>query len=335
LCGNEEEMVSTIASVIQEIISLRLTNRAPPRTQFYVFSHSEQSALQRYLIETALTSDTDDFEAQNALRLCIGALCEGALLLSTSFQPLILSGALWDFLGQKGRRTKAEMKTCLERLGLPTEGTLEQLRTRIQDGVQRLKAEGGRSSSGDNGNPELGQLPRVVVVKREVERLLALPVPGYWDLPELAAALLSVDPKCPSDEDIFIQYRNNAVDQVDSSLETRNWCISEVIRCLRTSVSSRSTGGAELLVNEARVLTAHFMDICRQPQLRKLFFMQQVCRPIQHGYLLLNGPYSLKYWRNYTNFGDPVLTAVQTRLSWNTVLHSPTRPTQCQIISST
>jgi hypothetical protein len=276
-CGGAEELVPTLASIIRSIIDQRANNRAPPRTQFYVFSHGERSALQRHLIFTALTSDGEDPEAQEALRLCIGALSEGASLLSTTLQPLVLSGALLDFLAQRGRMKKSEMIMCLERLGLSTEGTQEQLRVRIQDGIQRLKLEGGRPSTGDNGNPELGQLSRVVVVKKEVERLLALPLPGYWDLPECAAALLSVDPKCPSDEDIFIQYRNEAIENVDASLETRNWCVKEVLRRLRTSVCSRSTGRPELLVNEARVLTTNFMDICRQPQLRKLFFMQQVC----------------------------------------------------------
>jgi hypothetical protein len=275
--GSEEELISTLATVIRSIIDQRSNSRPAPRTQFYMFSPGEQSALQRHLIHTALISDEDDSRAQEALRLCIGALSQGASLLMTSLQPLVLSGALLDFLAQKGRMNKAEMVMCLERLELSTEGTQEQLRVRIHDEIQRLKREGGWSPTGDDGSPELGQLPRVVVLKREVERLLALPVPGYWDLPECAAALLSIDPKCPSDEVIFIQYRSEAIEEVDASLETRNWCIKEVLRCLRTKISSRSRGEPELLVNEARVLAPNFMDICRQPQLRKLFFMQQVC----------------------------------------------------------
>ena len=41
---------------------------------------------------------------------------------------------------------------------------------------------------------ELEQLPRVVVVAREVERLLALPIAGYWDLPECVLAAFSKFP---------------------------------------------------------------------------------------------------------------------------------------------
>jgi hypothetical protein len=276
-CANAG-LIQTLASVIRYIISLHSESRPAPRTQFYVFTPGEQSALQDHLINAAsITSDADETEAQTDLRLCIGALSEGASVLSTSVQPLVLSGALLDFLGYKDCWSEEEMKICLERLGLSSDGSTGQLRARIQDKIRKLKAEGGRSPAGENSNPELGQLPRIVVVKREVERLLALPVPGYWDLPECAAALLPVDPHCPSDEDIFIQYRYQALEIVDASLEMRNRCISDVLRCLRTRVSDRSTGGPELLLNEARVLTPRFMDLCKQPQLRKLFFMQQVC----------------------------------------------------------
>jgi len=125
---------------------------------------------------------------------------------------------------------------------------------------------------------ELGQLPRVVVVAREVERLLALPIPGYWDLPECASLLLSQNPQCPSDDDIFLDHKEGRSIQVKIGLQKRNWCIHEVIRNVRVRVASATTGHPELLVNEARVLSAEFMDICRQEHLRKLFFMQQVRR---------------------------------------------------------
>jgi hypothetical protein len=280
ICGSRDELVPELTSVIKTILNLTSPHQKSFRTQFYIFSPSEHAALQSHLINTALTVDEGDVESQTSIRFCIGALCEGAYLLLTSFQPLVLSGALLDFLGRKGQRNKAELKTCLERLHLSTEGSIEQLRTRIQEEVQRLKAEGGRLATGgrdDGRRTELGQLPRIVVVKSEVERLLALPVPGFWDLPECASTLLPRDPKCPSDENIFAQYRDNAISEVETMLEERNWCIMEVLRCLRMQISTRSTGGAELLVNDARVLSANFMDICQQSSLRKLFFMQQVC----------------------------------------------------------
>jgi len=235
-------------------------------------------ALQGHIIEAALTADLANQQTQAAIRLCIGALCEGSNLLSTLFQPLILSGAMLDFT-RKGR-TKADLQMCLERLGLLTTGTVDQLRLRLQDKIEQLKAEGGRSmtkgSCDEDKRTELGQLPRVVVVKKQVESLLALPIPGYWDLPECALALLPKSPRCLGDEDIFHQYKHGPRGQVESSLAQRNRCIFNVVKDLRRRVSSHSTGRPDLLVNQARVLSVKFMDICKVDCLRKLFFMQQV-----------------------------------------------------------
>jgi len=248
-------------------MNLRSVSDPAPRTQFYIFSLAEHSLLQRHLIETALT-----FTLQDDIRLCIGALSEGASLLSTAFQPLVLSGAFLDFLGKKGARKKAELQMCLERLGLSSEGTVEQLRLRVTEEIERLKREGGRLTAGSS-RMELGHLPRVVVVAREIERLLALPIPGYWDLPECASSLLSQNPECPSDDDLFLDHKEGRSIQVNIGLQKRNWCIHEVVQNVRVRVAS-----ATILVNEARVLSAEFMDICRQEHLRKLFFMQQVRR---------------------------------------------------------
>lgn len=274
--GHRDNLILVLASTIRDILGLRSSSDTVPRTQFYVFSFGEQIALQSHLIENALASTSTNLGAGSDIRLCIGALSEGASLLSTSFQPLILSGALLDFLTRKGRLSKVELIACLQRLDLPTGGSTEQLLARIQEEIQRLKSEGGRPVMTDTDDQdrraELGQLPRIVVVKKEVERLLAFPLPGYWDLPECASVLIPVDPHCPSDDDILVHYRNGIDVQVITALQKRNWCVHQVIRHLRARVS----GTPGLLVNEARVLSSNFMDICRQESLRKLFFMQQV-----------------------------------------------------------
>lgn len=275
--GEGGDLVPALASLIRTILDLQSRYDPIPRTQFYVFSSTEHAILQRHLIDTALTVGSVDIAMQAAVRLCIGALSEGASLLSTVFQPLVLSGALLDFLGKKGARKKAELQTCLQRLGLSSDGTVEQLRLRITEEVERLKRGGGRRSPGSS-RMELGQLPRVVVAAREVERLLALPIAGYWELPECASLLLSQNSRCPSDDDIFLDHKEGRTVQAKIALQKRNWCIHEVIRNLRVRVASATTGLPELLVNEARVLSAEFMDICKQEQLRKLFFMQQVRR---------------------------------------------------------
>lgn len=272
--GLGNDMVAALAALIRNIIDLRTDEEFGPSTQFYVYSAAEHALLQRHLIDTALTVGPHDFMVQTAVRLCIGALSEGASLLTTAFQPLVLSGALLDFLGKKGARKKAELQMCAGRLGLSSDGTVEQLRLRIMNEIERLKREGGRSLG---SRMELGQLPRIVVVAREVERLLALPIPGYWDLVDCASCLLSPEPSCPSDDDIFVLHKDGKSVQVKIALQRRNWCIFGIVKSIRTRVSSSATGKPELLVNNARVLSADFMDICRQEHLRKLFFMQQVC----------------------------------------------------------
>lgn len=276
--GTGDDLVPALASLIQRILDLRSEiDGHVPRTQFYVFSQSEHSILQRHLIDTALTLGPLDVRLHFAVRLCIGALSEGASHLSTAFQPLVLSGALLDFLGKKGSRKKAEFQMCLERLGLETEGTVDQLRSRISNEIDRLKRDGGRLASGSS-RFELGQLPRVVVMAKEVDRLLALPIPGYWDLPECAALLLPSQqtPKCPTDDDIYLYHKNGKNVQVKNALKIRNWHIYEMIKILRVRVHNSTIGRPNLLVNDARVLSAEFMDICKQEHLRKLFFMQQV-----------------------------------------------------------
>lgn len=264
-------MIPTLVSILKQIFSLNETVRPVPLTQFYVFSAGEQAALQAHLINSALTSTAGD-----DVRLCIGALAQGASLLQTTFQPLLLSGALLNFMA-KGR--KAELQMYLDRMGLQvsTSGTVEQLRARIQEEIQRLQNEG--RSGDDDRRTELGQLPRVVVLKKELESLLALPVPGFWDLAECAFTLLpasSVDRKCPNDEDIFNAYKSSSEDReaFEDKLEQRNASIYAVLQNMRTRISS---GGAKLLVNDAKKLTANFIDLCREENLRKLFFMQQVC----------------------------------------------------------
>ncbi|KAJ6593412.1 hypothetical protein B0H19DRAFT_921449 [Mycena capillaripes] len=266
--GSDTTFISTLTTILRQILPLNETVWPVPLTQFYVFSAGEQAALQAHLIDNALTSTSVD-----DIRLCIGALAQGVSLLQTTFQPLLLSGALLNFM-IKGRKT--ELQAYLDRMGMhvSTSGTIEALRQRIQQEIQRLQDEG--RSSDDDRRTELGQLPRIVVLKKEVESLLALPVPGSWDLAECAFTLLppaSLDRRCPNDEDIFNAYKRNACQEaLEDKLEQRNSSIYAVLQNMRTRISS---SGGKLLVNDARKLTANFMDVCKEDNLRKLFFMQQ------------------------------------------------------------
>ncbi|KAJ7270062.1 hypothetical protein B0H12DRAFT_1178144, partial [Mycena haematopus] len=265
--GTQTSFLPMLAAMLRKILSLNETVRPVPLTQFYVFSVGEQTALQSHIINSALASTPDD-----DIRLCIGALAQGVSLLQTRFQPLLLSGALLTFMA-KGR--KADLQTCLDRMGVPvsTSGSVDQLRARIQQEIQRLQNDG--RSDEDDRRTELGQLPRVVVLKKELESLLALPIPGSWDLAECALALLpksSPDRKCPNDEDVFNAYKSNDQEALEDKLEQRNTSIYAVLQNMRARISS---SGATLLVNDAKKLTSNFIDVCKEDNLRKLFFMQQ------------------------------------------------------------
>lgn len=268
LCS-ADDIIGNLASLLRSINSVQTST---PTSQFYVWSPAEQLLLQAHIINAALTSSASNDD----IRLCIGALAQGASLLQTTFQPLLLSGALLGFLS-KGKRIKAEHKACLERLGLSTEGTVDVLRKRIDTEIRRIQQESTGPGQEDRRRKELGQLPRVVVLKREIDRQLALPIPGYWDLPECISILLPSQEACPSDEDIFAAYKRADEDGlIDELLLRRNRSILLVLKEFRRRTTS--VVGNSLLVNEAKILSTHFMDICKETHIRKLFFMQQVCR---------------------------------------------------------
>ena len=288
LFGMQETFISDLASILQYILDLNEAANKPLRTQCYVFSAAERSALQRSLINATLTSDELDDEVQDAIRTCIGALCEGAAFLATTFQPIVLSGALLGFLAKKGGVTTAELKLCLRRLGLPNgKGTDEEMRQRIRDELERLKdlgiRTGGSNSDGteksvdkSDRRREIGSLPRVVILKNALEQLLALPIPGYWDLTGCHRDLRTSSLISPSDEDIYSVYIADQQADLERLLRDRNSCIYEVLCQARQRATNDGMSKKDILVNEARVLTSEFMDICCQDHLRKLFFMQQV-----------------------------------------------------------
>lgn len=275
--GPGDELITSLAHLIRTVLCTQ-SNIPGLSTQFYVWSSTEQVTLQNYLVNCALTANADDSD----IRLCIGALAQGASLLQTTFQPTLLSGALLSFLA-KGKRTKVEHHACLKRMGLPTTGTAEELRKRVDAAIRTLQQEAELPNGIREKYKEFGQLPRVVVLKREVERLLALPVAGYWDLPECTMALLpDLDLHCPSDEDIFTAYKMEAAEQLaKEQLLSRNRCIYAVLKDLRSRTSGHQ--GYQLLVNEAKMLSGNFMDLCIEDNFRKLFFMQQAShKPTSH-----------------------------------------------------
>ncbi|KAF9268559.1 hypothetical protein L218DRAFT_852695 [Marasmius fiardii PR-910] len=258
--GNGENLISSLARTIRSIMS---SAPAPPSAQFYVFSASENSALQTYLVNAALNSS----ESNDDIRACIGTLAQGASLLQTTFQPLVLSGGLLDFLTNKQKR-KSDLIGCLERMNLPTNGTVEVLRQRIQEHLRKLQYQG----AGERRRKEFGQLARVVVLKTEIERCLALPIPGFWDLPGCAAVLVapSTEMRCPTDEELYATYKDGS--PLGPLLQDRNQSIFTVLCSYRKRLLASKK---DILINTATPLSLNFMDLCREEKLRKLFYMQQ------------------------------------------------------------
>lgn len=270
LVGASFNLVATLAGVIRSILELepRATG-SHFTTQFYMFSQTEVSLLQRHLIDIALSSSGEpDFN--DDLHLCIGAVCEGASLLATEFTPSILSGAFLDFLHRKGVRTERELIICAERLGLDSSGTTDELLARIKDEIRRVQEAGGRVPHGTSASAsqQVGQLPLVVSLKRELERMLALPIPGHWDLPDSASIIFNEESRTLSDDNLYELFKDGRLGELSKSLVLRNKCIFAVLEALRDQAGY-------LMVNKACRLSVEFMDLCHQPQLKKLFFMQQ------------------------------------------------------------
>lgn len=229
-----------------------------------------------HLIQTALSKDSQ--AKTKDIRLCLGALCEGTSLLLTTFQPQILSGVLLSFLSKKNNLKKDSLQVCCQRLGLDDEGTVDSLRKRIETEHKRLAEIGGRAGD-ELHRREVGQLGKVVVLKREIERLISLPIPGYVDLPQTAELLLAGKKTCKSDDVLFGEWT-----QRDSTTSTEPWVagLRDRNRCMRALVNNvrqriRDAGLTEkILLNEAKALEVGMMDICESDKLRKLMFMLQV-----------------------------------------------------------
>ena len=212
-------------------------------------------------------------ESNDDIRICIGALAQGASSLQTTFQPPVLEHGLLVFLANKQRRRK-DLIACLERMNLPTHGNMEELRQRIKSELERFKNNGDEEN--DGLRKEFAQLPRVVVLKSEIEQLLALPIPGFWDLSQCAQIMLTPPGStCPTDEQLYAAYQYER--STLHLLQNRNRFIFRVLCSLRNLLY---TSSLNILINTAKPLFVNFMELCKEDSLRKLFYMQQVCNDL-------------------------------------------------------
>lgn len=250
---------------------IRTDAPAAARTQIYTYSTSERDAIISHLISAAVS----DTYSPDDIRLCLGTLCEGASLLLTDYQPLILSGVLLSFLSKKNSLKLQQLKTCCQRLGLDDTGTAEVLRVRIEAEQKRLAGTADSVECAPRRR-EVGQLGKIVVLKQEIQRLIALPIPGYTELPQTAEALLfGANIRCASDDELFALWNSHDEPGLKAGLRARNRCMRALVRNLRDRITQN--GPIEkILLNEAKPLEDGMMALCHSEPLRKLLFMLQV-----------------------------------------------------------
>jgi hypothetical protein len=269
--GSAKDLVPKVSGLLHKVIE-EVPDR---RIQIYTYSPMERTSIINYLIKEALEDQSSDMNED--IRLCLGALCEGTSLLRTTFQPAILSGVLLSFLSKKNTLSKKGLQTCCQRLSLKDDGTVEELRKRLEAEQKRLAEIGGRGGT-DITRREVGQLRKIVVLKQEVERLVSLPIPGFIDLPQTAQVLLGKDKAdCLSDDVLFGAWVNRPSVTIrwEQGLKQRNRCLHEIVMNLRKWLSEANLTD-KILLNEAKPLEPGMMDICESPQLKKLMFMLQV-----------------------------------------------------------
>ncbi|KAG8798086.1 hypothetical protein FRC17_007565, partial [Serendipita sp. 399] len=265
------------------------------RIQVYTYSPAERLAIINHLIKAALRStprNEDEVHQRKGvyeedIQLCLDTLCEGTATLKTLFQPHLLSGALLSFLSKKNTLSKAELVTCCKRLGLNTDGTAEELRSAIAE-EQKTWAETGRRLNGVDGR-EVGQLGKVVVLKKEVERLFALPIPGFVDLPQTVEVLVTDRPvekklSCASDDVLFGAWSNanngsgngggGGIIDWETGLKARNKCMRAVVDNVRKRIADAGLTD-KVLLNEAKKLEKGMSKLCVNDRLGKLFLMLQ------------------------------------------------------------
>ncbi|KAG8809269.1 hypothetical protein FRC19_005339, partial [Serendipita sp. 401] len=284
-----------------EQITLLEEHKKYSKVQVYTYSPAERSVIVNHLIKAALKPTPAPETLQDVrrakeynrqIRICLGALCEGTSTLQTTFQPQILSGVLLSFLSKKNALSKRELELCCERLGLITEGTTDTLRKQIEN-HQRVLAEGAGRLSGLDRR-ELGQLGKIVVLKKEIERLIALPIPGFVDLPQTVEALLGDQPpnkrlSCESDDVLFGAWNSTMLAAKkdrrasvpvgngvawESGLKERNKCMRAVVQNMRQRIKDADLT-EKVLLNEAKPLEVGMIDLCESEKLRKLLFMSQ------------------------------------------------------------
>ncbi|KAH7104745.1 P-loop containing nucleoside triphosphate hydrolase protein [Auriculariales sp. MPI-PUGE-AT-0066] len=238
------------------IISSLSQSRPNATVQFYTFSRAEQAALHQYLIDLALSIELEGDH----------------FIVSTAFQPTILQEALTDWLSKSSAFKKPELQEIMRRLHLDGNGTIAVLRARLDQFISGL-ADAERARSGQSGGIS-NSLPRVVVLQEELERLIAVPSPGYWELPE--AVKLLINWGAASLKELAEHAAAGDMVELREALSDRGDACHKLIQSMRIRIARFTSDPASILLNDGRPLpTDAFMDLVGDQTLRKLFWMQQ------------------------------------------------------------
>ncbi|KAH6873749.1 hypothetical protein BKA70DRAFT_1129813 [Coprinopsis sp. MPI-PUGE-AT-0042] len=260
LQGIGDDILSNMVLVLHRIKAYR---SSPSSLQFYVWSAAEAEAFQKYLrAVTDKRSGGAGSLRQGDLRQCIHTIAQGTEWACTPFSPPVLNHGLYHFLHRSAQST-GEMRGVLRRMESATQGSREELRDRIR----RYFAQGERLE------PLIA--PSIVTVKIEAKRVLALPIPGRWDLAECYSALVSTPLRSvglPLDTEIFESLEKGEMSSVETCLALRTEMIHAVLRSLRALVQESAK---PVFIATPRQFPQRHLNLCQQPYLRNLLSIQE------------------------------------------------------------
>jgi len=240
-------LVPSLARVIASI---------PPNAsaQMYCFSPEEVLAINKVIVQESLSDESDD------VRICIGAIVDIPLALLTTIQPELLHNSLYRSWTKASR---PELEEHLNRLGLATNGTLKALKDRLRDIMS-------------SDNPSLRRIPKIVSLRQAISELLALPGPGYTTLPVCTKHVLG-SCSVPTDDELYTLASRDQLDTLSLKLRARGMTMYRIIQSLRNRLREYCGGDiSRLLINDAHPLSPAYVQLCQDPNLRKLIFMHEV-----------------------------------------------------------
>ncbi|KAI8801408.1 hypothetical protein BJ742DRAFT_31731 [Cladochytrium replicatum] len=270
----EASIVYDLAALLRKLQELNASRGSFARVQFYVFDESEKHALVNLLVDMACSRPTESFDEDDDLSLCIAGLLDDSQVLLTVVQPSLIDvGKL--FGDSKGKMKKAKLQQFVKlfcaMLGVEVDvsGTVEQLFARLKDLI--------RQSSGRNPS---WKLPRISCMRKAVQDLVCIPVPGYFGIEDCARWLLdSKDVKDISLAGIFELWTTAQNESAEDALIARTRLTADVAKDLRRRVQStveqKNLKLSDILINDAPVFDPIVLNVCTNPHLRKLLFMTQ------------------------------------------------------------